>query len=240
MNETRYMISDTAKKVDVETHVLRYWEEELELSIRRTELGHRYYTEEDIRVFRNIKELKERGFQLKAIKVLLPELRKKEMKNLDNIISLEEKLNQRNAKSQGEITEDEASGNKYEPVKEEAINEPKPESLEESKPQFEITLKEEDAMADIKDNQDKLHQFEMIVQNIVKRTLEDNNEELESRLANLVVREFDSRIQLQEEREEERFRKLDETIRFHQKNRQLVAATKDRGMNRKRKWFKLF
>ena len=35
MNEIRYLISDASKKVDVETHVLRYWEEELGLSIVR-------------------------------------------------------------------------------------------------------------------------------------------------------------------------------------------------------------
>ena len=64
MSETRYMISDMAKKVDVEAHVLRYWEEELDIGVSRTELGHRYYTEEDIRLFRKIKELKERGLQI--------------------------------------------------------------------------------------------------------------------------------------------------------------------------------
>ena len=83
MEETRYLISDAAAKVSVEAHVLRYWEEELGLPIPRTELGHRYYTEENIRTFQNIKELKERGFQLKAIKVLLPELNKRALKSLD-------------------------------------------------------------------------------------------------------------------------------------------------------------
>ena len=33
MGEVRYMISDAARLVDVEAHVLRYWEEELELPI---------------------------------------------------------------------------------------------------------------------------------------------------------------------------------------------------------------
>ena len=41
------LISDAAKEVRVESHVLRYWEEELHLPIKRNELGHRYYTEED-------------------------------------------------------------------------------------------------------------------------------------------------------------------------------------------------
>ena len=36
MSEVRYMISDAAKLVDVEAHVLRYWEEELELPIGAT------------------------------------------------------------------------------------------------------------------------------------------------------------------------------------------------------------
>ena len=59
MEEKRYLISDAAKTAQVEPHVLRYWEEELKLPIQRTELGHRYYTEEDIQTFQNIKELKE-------------------------------------------------------------------------------------------------------------------------------------------------------------------------------------
>ena len=35
MGEVHYMISEAAKRVNVETHVLRYWEEELSLSIGR-------------------------------------------------------------------------------------------------------------------------------------------------------------------------------------------------------------
>ena len=65
MGEVHYMISEAAKRVCVETHVLRYWEEELELSIGRTEMGHRYYTEENIQLFNCIKELKEQGILLK-------------------------------------------------------------------------------------------------------------------------------------------------------------------------------
>ena len=47
MDRVRYMISDAAGLVNVESHVLRYWEEELELDIPRNELGHRYYTQAD-------------------------------------------------------------------------------------------------------------------------------------------------------------------------------------------------
>ena len=73
MEKVRYMISDAADIVHVETHVLRYWEEELDLAIPRNEMGHRYYTKENIQQFQRIKELKEQGYQLKAIRMMLHE-----------------------------------------------------------------------------------------------------------------------------------------------------------------------
>lgn len=74
MGAVHHMISETSKRVGVESHVLRYWEEELELAIGRTEMGHRYYTDEDIQLFCCIKELKEQGMLLKEIKSILPEM----------------------------------------------------------------------------------------------------------------------------------------------------------------------
>ena len=74
MGEVRYMISEAAKRVNMETHVLRHWEEELDLTIGRTEMGHRFYTEEDIRLFNCIKELKEQGMMLRELKELIPDM----------------------------------------------------------------------------------------------------------------------------------------------------------------------
>ena len=71
MEKVRYMISDASSMVNVESHVLRYWEDELELNIPRNEMGHRYYTQENIKEFQYIKELKEKGYQLKAIKMIV-------------------------------------------------------------------------------------------------------------------------------------------------------------------------
>ncbi len=84
MENLRYMISDAANLVDVESHVLRYWEEELELEIPRNEMGHRYYTEENIKEFMKIKEWKEQGYQLKAIRMLVQEERTKKMAGAKN------------------------------------------------------------------------------------------------------------------------------------------------------------
>lgn len=86
MDKQRYIISDAAAIVNVESHVLRYWEDELELVIPRNEMGHRYYTKENIDQFMQIKELKEQGYQLKAIKMILHNEDPKQL-DLENVPS---------------------------------------------------------------------------------------------------------------------------------------------------------
>ena len=71
MDEVRYMISEAAKRVDVESHVLRYWQKELALPISRNEMDQRYYKESDIELLRKIKLMKKQGFGLKAIKMFI-------------------------------------------------------------------------------------------------------------------------------------------------------------------------
>ena len=56
MEEKRYMISEAAERTGIEAHVLRYWEEELNLDIQRNEMGHRYYTERQLEMINQIKE----------------------------------------------------------------------------------------------------------------------------------------------------------------------------------------
>lgn len=86
MVETMYFISEAAKEVKVENHVLRYWEEELNLPVKRNEQGHRYYTKEDIERFIYIKQLKEEGLQLKAIRNLLEKQGVVDEKTIDPIV----------------------------------------------------------------------------------------------------------------------------------------------------------
>lgn len=80
MKEDCYPIKEAAQYVGVEPHVLRYWEEELKMDIHRNELGHRYYIKKDIEVLKKVKELKNRGLQLKAIRNYL-EMRKEQIQN---------------------------------------------------------------------------------------------------------------------------------------------------------------
>ncbi len=64
MVKEKYLINEAAKEVHVESHVLRYWEEELELPIKRNEQGHRIYTQEDIDRFYRYQ--KSQGLRLTA------------------------------------------------------------------------------------------------------------------------------------------------------------------------------
>lgn len=72
MEETNYSVSQAVKLLEVQSHVLRYWEEELGLPIQRNGMGHRYYTRWDIQAFLSIKELKKRGYSLREIGELTP------------------------------------------------------------------------------------------------------------------------------------------------------------------------
>lgn len=73
MDEKLYSVSEAVRLIGVESHVLRYWEEELNIPIQRTSLGHRTYSEKNIETFRQVKDWKQKGIQLKAIRLLLEE-----------------------------------------------------------------------------------------------------------------------------------------------------------------------
>ena len=191
MSEIRYMISDAARQVGVEAHVLRSWEEELDIKVGRTELGHRYYTDKTIYIMKKVKELRDKGFQLKAIKVLIPEIQKK-------------------AEEITEITEE-----KNAVMKDTATT-----------------------ILPFVDSLDNLEKFQDIVGDIMKRALQENNVELENRIADSVLKEMEILMKIQEKREEERYRNLDETIRSFQHNRQMVAATREKESHKK--WFRIF
>lgn len=68
MTQQMYTIREAAKKLNVEAHALRFWEEELELHIERNAQGRRIYSQEDIETFEEIMACKEEGMQLKEIR----------------------------------------------------------------------------------------------------------------------------------------------------------------------------
>ena len=90
MEEHTYLISEVSRLVGVEPHVLRYWEEELELSIPRNSQGKRCYTEGDVTKFREIKFWKDKGMQLKAVKEILEEKERGQEETEYAVVTVEE------------------------------------------------------------------------------------------------------------------------------------------------------
>ena len=112
MAEARYLISDAARQVGVETHVLRYWEDELELAIPRNDMGHRYYTDYHIRLFCQIRDLKDRGYQLKAIRNALNKM-SGAMENItitEELMEEEMKAAWKENHARAELTKEKAAG----------------------------------------------------------------------------------------------------------------------------------
>lgn len=235
MSEIRYMISDAARQAGVEAHVLRSWEEELDIKVGRTELGHRYYTDKTIYIMKKVKELRDKGFQLKAIKVLIPEIQKKSEEIEEITVTKNEEKNAESTKNTENIKKAGMKGTAAETAKTEdtdrmVLGEDLKDSTQEvPKPQ---------TILPFVDSLDNLEKFQDIVGDIMKRALQENNVELENRIADSVLKEMEILMKIQEKREEERYRNLDETIRSFQHNRQMVAATKERDSHKK--WFRIF
>ncbi len=194
MDRVRYMISDAAGLVNVESHVLRYWEEELELDIPRNEMGHRYYTQENIREFQQIKELKEKGYQLKAIKMIIH--------NGNAAQKIPELTGMPDAKTQMDASD----------IKKQQVYFKNPEML---------TLAE--SRQNVLDNTDRMEQFRELMSDIVGKAIAENNEELgrviSGEVGEQVVKEMNYLMREREELEEERFTQLNEAIRGSLKER---------------------
>lgn len=211
MAEIHYLISDASKKVDVEAHVLRYWEEELELPIPRNEMGHRYYTEYYIRLFQQVKLLKEKGYQLKAIKAALEKSMADgsvvpgEVLEEDVLAALKETGGGEEGR---EISDSELEKNEGTELSE-----------EDSKSGWKGRGSMEELLAG-----EKMEQFQKLINHIIGHAMEENSEKLSQDISYLVhdklLKEMEYLMRVSEEREEERFKRLDETIRACQKESQ--------------------
>ena len=183
MDHTRYIISDASKQVEVEPHVLRYWEEELELEIPRNAMGHRYYREQELDTIRGIKKLKEQGFQLKAIKMILPNIKKVEELPPDTRNRLCDELNER-------VMEQEKGGL----VVHTELNLNAKESNQDKMQQFQNIMTQ-------------------IIQNVMEENNNALSKRVSEEVTTSVVKEVDYQFRMREEREEEHYRKIDEAIR---------------------------
>ncbi|NLL73879.1 MAG: MerR family transcriptional regulator [Clostridiales bacterium] len=224
MEDVRYMISEASKKVGVESHTLRYWEEELSLPIDRNEMGHRYYKERDIEQLKVIKDLKEQGFQLKAINMLLPNLN--QVERLDDVTMVKLK-NELNGKETAMWKDEETS---------------MLDDQEEGTCLLADKVDEEDKQEVDTESNDKMNQFKAIMSQIIVSALKENNIELSRDISDNVTenvsKEMNYLMRVQEEKEEERFRKFDSTLRDYQKSRMHAAASFEARNRKKSKFFK--
>ena len=230
MAETRYIISDAARMINVEPHVLRYWEEELAIEIPRNELGHRYYTEKEIHLFENIRDLKEKGFQLKAIRLIITTLNedapfgKKENAEVNmtedelaasSPATSQEQEDREHHKPEDQISSNETTGGSEEKEIKEKEDRPVP---VEARP-YKVLSAEH-----------KMKHFKTIMDGIVTEALQRNNVQLEntmiSQVTDVVIQELGKVEERQDGQSERYYKLLDEAIRGKQRAGREVAAAK--------------
>lgn len=210
MKEEYYLIKEAAAMVGVESHVLRYWEEELKMDIHRNEMGHRYYTKKDIEVLSKVRDLKEKGLQLKAIRNYLEMRREQLAKNEKTAVKDFVK----------EIAEKDTDT-----VHRKQVDKPAQHSL--------VTVKQQ-----ILSNEEKMEQFQQLMNRIVSTAIQENNDLIGKsageHAANAVATQITGMTKEQEARAEERFQKLDQTLREIQRARLEAAAANMRPVDRRR------
>ncbi len=241
---TYLLISDAAKEVKVESHVLRYWEEELRLPIKRNELGHRYYTQEDVERFKQIKVMKERGLQLKAIKMILKDgkldvLPKEYMQEKSD----GEEACRRDAPNHSETGEESAMGIEVISVRDAETADWGNKRGEESEPEVPDVVGQKTNQLSAESREDKARRLQWLLQQLIRETLRENNEELCRNMKESIIKELDYQFRNQEEREEERdrlaqqrseeyYKRMDELLRKKSGRRTEKREKKEQGVGK--------
>lgn len=217
MSEKRYFISDAAKQLEVEPHVLRYWEEELNMKIRRNEQGHRYYVEKDLRVLRKVKELKNGGITLKIVKQVVPELYENEEVSLPGLFT---RCHEMMLQEEGMETNNIMKFKQNKPTGSTEVV-----SSAGTVPTFDTS-------------KEKMKQFQDMMSRIVANAIVENQNAIAKAasqdMSDKVIKEMNYALNLNDEKEEERFKRLDETIREYQKARLETAATLEEQTKKRR------
>ena len=243
-----YMIKDAARELNVEAHVLRYWEEELGLTIKRNSMGHRYYDEKDILIFKNVQELKKRGLSLKDIRDGIDKARSEQTKESsalksgevsgevkEEFVPLSETLNQSdNEENNRKITE--KNNLKYFGEKDLKITDKKDLKTIDKIEADNIKDKKTD---ELKIVDFKLAQLQSVMNRVVANALRENKDIITSSIKEEitadVMKQFDTVMREKEEREERRYKKLDEYLREIQRANAEIAATRDKGFFKRRR-----
>ena len=215
-DEQPILISDACKQLNMEAHVLRYWEEELGLPIMRNDQGYRCYTNAQLLMYQRSKILRDAGYQLKAIKLVVPRLALLDDDEFYYLVKLSDEMNKRASElpdtlpailpvsaSQTELARK---------LRREEFNDVMNRSLDEA-----LGRLSADINAQLADT--ICEQIGVQLDNVIA-------EKITEQVSTKVIKEMDYRMRLQDDEAEERFRKLDEThfMRLKESREQKEAA----------------
>ncbi|MDF2613289.1 MAG: MerR family transcriptional regulator [Clostridia bacterium] len=82
-------VKDVSDMLDTEAYVLRFYEKELNLKIKRNAKGHRVYTMEDVELFKQIQDMREQGLQLKAIEGIVHDSNQEAKETYEQLSSIQ-------------------------------------------------------------------------------------------------------------------------------------------------------
>lgn len=211
MTQELYSIKEAAKELGVETHALRFWEDELELCVARNEQGRRVYSEENMEDFRRIMEWKKQGLQLKSIKQLLHESSAEDV-GTRRIIMYRPKENGQDEEQRLAVAK--RLGQYAEQAKQDL----------ESMQRMDLERAE------------KARRLQELLKQFISESIRESNTELLQGMKEGLMKELDYQFRLQEEREEERekIRMEKEDEHFRQLDENLRSAMEKRGRKRKK------
>lgn len=204
-----FSVKEVAEMLGTEAYVLRFYEKELNLDIRRNSKGHRVYTLDDVEIFRKIQDMREQGLQLKAIETIVH----------DSSGEAKETYEQLSSITLAAVA----------PVKNNDIVD------------IDITSVEDE----------KVKQFSFLMKDMLKQALIECNQQSKVEMEETIKREVDTAVEekvskfqeAQDEKNEEYYRRLDETMREIQKMRKEISEAKEESISKKEKnsfWSRLF
>ena len=208
-----YQVSEAAEELETEVYTLRYWENQLGLEVPRNAAGHRYYEEEQMALFQNVKRLKEWGFSLREIKAMGQRMSAVAELSDEKLASLRKKLSgiEEEAEKEGE----EKRKNEAEEIKSETTETGNlPQYVE--KAQETKTITAEDRAEGVRLLREGMTRW---LGEVLQRNNEQLTQKIEDGVSERMARELRFLFRQQEEREEERYRRLDRVIRERQQAR---------------------
>lgn len=219
--EKIYQVSEAAEELETEVYTLRYWENQLGLEVPRNAAGHRYYEEEQLVMFRNVKRLKDAGFGLRQIKAMGERMTAVAALSNEKLQELRSRISGMEAEQETAFCGKEIS----------AATEKESLALCVGNPTGEVVSLTEDRNEGVRMLQEGVTRW-------LGELLQKNNEHLtrkiEDGVSERMARELRFLFRQQEEREEERYRRLDRTIREYQQAR---AMGKQQSGTREKSFF---